>query len=111
MKQNLDKKTEPSPNTERKYISSISYKFRKKRPKNITTLNSRFNSRLRLCLETEQSVAFEIKNKILHRKVDQETIRGDMGSFKQCRKITFYANNCFFDFHIFPSYSNFDFKF
>ena len=29
MKQNLDKKTEPYPNTERKYINSISYEFRK----------------------------------------------------------------------------------
>ena len=82
MKQNLDKKTEPCPNTERKYINSISYKFRKKRPKNLTTLSNSLNSRLCLCLEAKRSVAFEIKNKILHRTIDQENIRSDMGSFK-----------------------------
>ena len=82
MKQNLDKKTEPCPNTERKYIKFYIVWISKICPKNITTLNNRFNSSLRLCLEAERTVAFEIKNKILHRKIDQEIIRSDTGSFK-----------------------------
>ena len=36
----------------------------------MTTLNNRFNSRLLFGLAAEGTVAFEIKNKILHRKID-----------------------------------------
>ena len=95
MKQKLGKKTEPCLNTKRKYIKFYIVCISKKRQKNIPTLNNSFNSRLHLCLEAEQTVALEIKSKILHRKIDQQTTRNDT-IFKQSRKITFYANTCFF---------------
>ena len=95
MKQKLGKKTKPCLNTERKYVKFFIVCISKKSQKNIATLNNSFNSRLRLCLEAEQTVALEIKSKILHRKIEQETTRSDM-IFKQSRKITFYANTCFF---------------
>ena len=96
MKQKLGLKTEPCPNTERKYIKFYIVCGPELDQKNITTLNNRFSSMLHLCLEAERTVAFEIKSKILHRKRDQETIRSDMESLKRFRKITFYSNTCFF---------------
>ena len=95
MKQKLGKKTKPCLNTERKYVKFFIVCISKKSQKNIATLNNSFNSRLRLCLEAEQTVALKIKSKTLHRKIEQETTRSDM-IFKQSRKITFYANTCFF---------------
>ena len=95
MKQKLGKKTEPCLNTERKYIKFYIVCISKKSQENITTLNNSFSSRLRLCLEAEQTVALEIKSKILHRKIEQKTTRSDK-IFKQSRKITLYVNTSFF---------------